>query len=87
MAAGVRGGARYTSPITVCRESGRRKRHALPAPIRAHGPGPSPARLPGCGARGAAGCAWLWRGALETLLRWDDKRGGGGVLGAEAAVL
>lgn len=74
-------------PIVVCSESGRRKRNALLTPIRARGPGPSPARLLGCGVRGAAGCAWLQLRALETLLRWGDKRGGGGVRGAEAAAL
>lgn len=87
VAPGVRGGAGVVHPVAVCSESGRRKRNGLLTPIRAPGPGPSPARLPGCGVRGAAWCAWLPRGTLETLLRWGDKRDGGGVRGAEAAAL
>lgn len=58
-----------------------------PDPYESARPRPIPRSSPGCGARGAAGCAWLPRRALETLLRWGDKRGGGGVRGAEAAAL
>lgn len=58
-----------------------------PDPYHSARPKPIPRSSPGCGARGAAGCAWLRRRALETLLRWGDKRGGGGVRGAEAAEL
>lgn len=83
----VRIGASIPAQRCLPKSRGDRKEAHSRPPSELEAGGPSPACLPGCGAQGAAGCAWLRRCASETLLRWEDKRGGGGVWGAEAAAL
>lgn len=86
MALKVRGGAASSAPRCLLRVREAEKKRA-PDLCQSARRRPIPRASPGCGARGAAGCAWLQRCVLETLLRWGDKRGGGGVPGAEATAL
>lgn len=86
VALGVRVGP-GTPPHRCLRRVREAEKKSAPDPCQSARPRPIPRASPGCGARGAAGCAWLLRGLLETLLRWGDKRGGGGVPGAEATAL